>query len=76
MPGMKTFGLAVLTAIGGYVVGLGSGILLIETLSSNTHDRSVEAAMTGALVCGPLMAAVSVVVLLIWRSRRAQSSRR
>ena len=32
---MKTFGLAVLGAIGGYLIGLFSGIFLIETFSNN-----------------------------------------
>jgi hypothetical protein len=69
---MKTFGLAVLAAIGGYLVGLFGGMLLIETFSSNQHDKSVEAAMTGAFVSGPLMAVVAVIVLLVFRSRRTQ----
>ncbi|HSB44476.1 MAG TPA: hypothetical protein VLD60_05655 [Nitrospira sp.] len=69
---MKTLGLAVLAAIGGYLIGLFGGMLLVETFSSNQHDKSVEAAMTGAFVVGPLMAVVAVIVLLIFRSRRAQ----
>jgi hypothetical protein len=69
---MKTFGLAVLGAIGGYLIGLFSGMLLIETLSSNRHDQSVEAAMTGAFVVGPLMAATSVIIVLVLRSRRTR----
>jgi hypothetical protein len=43
---------------------------LIRALSSNQHDKSFEAAMTGAFVLGPLMAVVAVVVLLVFRSRR------
>jgi ABC-type branched-subunit amino acid transport system permease subunit len=69
---MKTFGLAVLAAMGGYAIGLISGIFLIEAFSNNRHDRSVEAAMTGAVVVGPLMAVVAVIVLLVIRARRAQ----
>ena len=69
---MKTLGLAVLAAIGGYFIGLFGGMLVVETFSSNQHDKSVEAAMTGAFVAGPLMAVVAVIVLLIFRSRRAQ----
>ena len=68
---MKTFGLSVLAAIGGYLVGLFGGMLLIETLSSNTHDKSVEAAMTGAFVFGPLVAVVAVIVTLVFRSRHS-----
>jgi Na+/proline symporter len=69
---MKTFGLTVLAAIGGYFIGLFGGMLVVETFSSNQHDKSVEAAMSGAFVGGPLMAVVAVIVLLIFRFRRAQ----
>ncbi len=68
---MKTFGLALLAAIGGYLVGLFGGILLIEVFSSNTHDTSVEAAMTGAFVFDPLMALIAVIVVLRSRHSRA-----
>lgn len=69
---MKTFGLAVPAAIGGYVVGLFGRMVLTEALTSNRHDKSLEAAMTGAFVAGPLMAPAAVVVLLIFRSRRVR----
>ena len=68
---MKTFGLALLAAIGGYLVGLFGGILLIEVFSSNTHDTSVETAMTGAFVFDPLMALIAVIVVLRSRHSRA-----
>ncbi len=68
---MKTFGLAVLGGLGGYSIGLVSGMFLIEAFSDNRHDRSVEAAMTGAFVVGPLMAVVAVIVVLVIRARRA-----
>jgi divalent metal cation (Fe/Co/Zn/Cd) transporter len=66
---MKTFGLSLLAAIVGYFVGFFGGVLLVETFSSNPHDKSVEAAMTGAFVVGPLMATVSVIATVIYRSR-------
>lgn len=68
---MKTFGLGVLAALVGYVIGMLSGVFLIETLSSNRHDRSMEAAMTGAFVVGPLMAVVAVIVVLVIHARKA-----
>lgn len=68
---MKTFGLVVLAGIGGYLAGFFGGMFLIEAFSSNRHDRSLEAAMTGAFVIGPLMAAGTVIVLLVFRFRRA-----
>jgi Na+/proline symporter len=71
---MKTFGLSVLAAIGGYLMGLFGGMLAIETFSSNRHDKSLEAAMTGAFVFGPLMAVVAVMATVIFRSRHRPHS--
>ncbi len=48
------------------------GMLLIENASSNAHDKSLEAAMTGAFVSGPLMAITAVVVVLIYQRSRSQ----
>jgi hypothetical protein len=62
---MKTFALGVLVALGGYIIGMLGGMFLIEAFSSNRHDRSVEAAMTGAFVVGPL------IVVLVIRAQRA-----
>ena len=69
---MKTFGLGVLAALGGYIIGMLGGMFLIEAFSSNRHDRSVEAAMTGTFVVGPLMAVVAVIVVFVLRAQRAQ----
>ena len=71
---MKTFGLSVLAAIVGYLVGFFGGMFLIETLSSNPHDKSVEAAMTGAFVVGPLVAVVAVIGTLIYRARNRRGT--
>ena len=68
---MKTFALGVLAALGGYIIGMLGGMFLIEAFSSNRHDRSVDAAMTGAFVVGPLMAVVAVIVVLVIRAQRA-----
>jgi uncharacterized membrane-anchored protein len=68
---MKTFGLSILAAIGGYLVGLFGGMVLIQAVSSNTHDQSVEAAMTGAFVFGPFAAVLSVIILLVFRLRHS-----
>ena len=53
---MKTFEAALLAAILGYTVGLFGTMAAIELFSSNTHDKSMEAAMTGAFAVGPLIA--------------------
>jgi hypothetical protein len=68
---MKTFGLGVLAALGGYIIGMLSGMFLIEAFSSNRHDRSMETAMTGAFVMGPMMAVIAVIVVVVIRTRRA-----
>ena len=49
----------------GYVVGLFGGIGLVYLLSSNQHDRSTEAAMTGAFVVGPLTALLFAAVCFV-----------
>jgi hypothetical protein len=46
-------------------------MVLIEAVSSNTHDQSVEAAMTGAFVFGPFAAVLSVIILLVFRLRHS-----
>lgn len=58
---MKTVGIALLAAIVGYVVGLFGTMTAIQLFSSNQHDKSMEAAMTGAFVGGPLIAIISVL---------------
>jgi hypothetical protein len=51
---MKRFGIGLLGGIAGYLIAAFVGYFLIGVLSSNMHDRSVEAAMTSAFVFGPL----------------------
>ncbi len=68
---MKTFGLSLLSGVGGYFIGLFGGMWLINSFSSNTHDRSVEAAMTAAFVIGPLTALVGCAGVLTWRLMRS-----
>ena len=60
-----------MAAIGGYLVGLFGGMVLIEAVSSNRHDQSVEAAMTGAFVFGTLAAILAVIILLVFLSRHS-----
>jgi hypothetical protein len=55
-------------AIAGYLIGAFGGGWLLTKLSSNMHDRSTEAAMTGAFVFGPAMALIAFIVGLV-RSR-------
>lgn len=51
---MKRFDIAALYAIGGYLVAAFASYFLIGAFSSNTHDRSVEAAMTSVFAWVPL----------------------
>lgn len=70
---MKRFGIALLSALGGYLVGAFGGGWLVTALSSNMHDRSVEAAMTGAFFFGPALAVAAFIAAVLWR-RSAQKS--
>lgn len=58
---LLSFGLGLV----GYVVGLFGGLGLVSLLSSNQHDRSMEAAMTGAFVVGPLTALLFATVSFV-----------
>lgn len=51
----------------GYLIGAGTGVLLVTLLSANTHDKSLETAMTAAFVTGPIGALAGVVVALLVR---------
>jgi hypothetical protein len=53
---MRRASRGLLWAVPGYLAGAFGGGYLTSLLSSNTHDRSVEAAMTGAFVIGPVCA--------------------
>jgi len=70
---MKRVVIALLCAIGGYLLGAFLGYGLITWLSTNAHDRSVEAAMTGAFVFGPLGAVVASVAGFVLSRRRPAS---
>ena len=64
---MKRFGLALLWAMGAYLLGAFGGGWLLSEFSSNIHDRSVEAAMTGAFFFGPALALLAFIVAMVWR---------
>ena len=56
--------------IAGYVIGAGLGAAAIQLFSGNTHDKSMEMAMTSAFVTGPIGAAIGVVVA--WMKGRSK----
>lgn len=68
---MKAFEVALLAAILGYVAGLFRTMAAIELFSSNQHDTSLEGAMTGAFVGGPLIAVISMIAILTLRRKRS-----
>lgn len=53
---LTVVGAGLLWGVPAYVVGAALGALLISRLSSNQHDRSQEAAVTGLLIAGPIAA--------------------
>jgi NhaP-type Na+/H+ or K+/H+ antiporter len=63
---------ALVGLVGGYALGVAAGLLLVSMGSSNTHDRSLEMAMTAAFVTGPLGAILGIVMSLV-RSRRQRA---
>ena len=69
---MKRIGIAFLFAIVGYLVAAVASYFLVGLLSSNTHDRSVEAAMTSAFLFGPLGAVAAFIAGFI-RGGRSSS---
>jgi uncharacterized membrane protein len=53
----------------GYLAGAVAGYLLVTAASSNTHDRSGEAAMTAVFVAGPVASLIAGIVALVRESR-------
>lgn len=48
--------ISLLAGVAGYIAGVVLGMLLVNLFSSNTHDKSVEAAMSSFFVYGPIAA--------------------
>jgi len=63
---MKTFVIALLIGIIGYVAFAFLSYFLIGKFSSNGHDRSVEASMTSIFVFGPIGLILSFIIGYIW----------
>ncbi len=65
---LRSLAIGLAWAIAGYLIGAFGGGWLVTKLSSNMHDRTTEAAMTGALIYGPALALVAFIVGFV-RSR-------
>lgn len=65
---MRTLIFCLTGLIAGYVAGALLGAGAVELFSPNTHDKSVEMAMTGAFVTGPIGAVIGLVAG--WRRAR------
>ena len=63
---LKIIGLSFLALVAGYIVGLFGGMALMNRLSSNRHDKSVEAATTSALIIGPACSLLAVIATLVY----------
>jgi hypothetical protein len=70
---VRRFAIGLLWAIAGYGAGALAGYFLVVQLSSNGHDRSVEAAMTGAFVFGPAAALFAFIAGVVRAGRRSAS---
>jgi hypothetical protein len=68
---MKRFGIGLLCAVAGYILAAFAGYFLVQQLSSNMHDRSVEAAMTSIFFLGPIGAVIGFVGGFIRGGRRS-----
>jgi ABC-type antimicrobial peptide transport system permease subunit len=71
---LKAAGLALLTGILGYGLGVGLGMLLVYTFSTNQYDKDLEAGMTAFFCAGPAVAILGVIagLVLFWYLKRRQ----
>jgi hypothetical protein len=67
---MRRFGFGLLFGVAGYLIVAVAGYFLISQFSSNTHDRSVEAAMTSIFFFGPIGAVLGFILGVIRGGRR------
>lgn len=72
---MRRWLLSLIAALACYLAGAFGGGARLLALSTNTHDRGLEAAMTGALVFGPAAAVIGFLVALPCAGRRGPGRR-
>ena len=66
---LRRLGFGLLFAPAGLILSAIASYFLIMALSSNVHDRSVEAAMTSAFFFGPIGAGIGFIVGAIFAGR-------
>ena len=49
-------------AVSGYVLGAVGGGFVVYAITTNRHDRSMEAGMTGVFFLGPVVAVIAFLV--------------
>ena len=59
---MSRIGWGLVGLVAGYLLGAGGGATLVQLFSTNTHDKSLELAMTSLLVAGPIGAVIGLVI--------------
>lgn len=68
---MRRFGLSLLGLLLGYGGGVAAGFALVTLASPNTHDKSIEAAMTAFFVTGPMGAILGLAIALLLSRKRS-----
>ena len=63
---MKRFLIVLASTLLGYGLGAALGLGLVSALSPNTHDRAVEAVMSGFFIFGPIAAVIGGVLGLVY----------
>jgi hypothetical protein len=58
---LKRFAIALACALAGYVAAALASYFLVLQLSSNVHDRAIEAAMTSIFFFGPIGAVFAFI---------------
>lgn len=59
---VRRLGIAFVVALAAYVGGAVAGGWLVASVTSNTHDASLEGVMTGAFVIGPLVSLIAFAI--------------
>ena len=62
---MKRFIILSFSTVSFYFLGAALGWGLVSALSPNTHDRAVEAVMSGFFIFGPIAAVIGGVLFVV-----------